>query len=222
MEEKVEIIFEDKDILVLNKPAGLVTTKEGRKEEKTVEDWIEKNRPNDLPRSGIVHRLDKGTSGILLAAKTLESLNNLKSQFKNRLTAKHYKAMLCGDVSFEGEVKVPIDRSKYVFGKFGPGWNGKQAWTKFKLIKKYSYNGKKYSLVDIDLKTGRTHQIRVHFSYLNWPLLGDKLYGGEMVLGIERPFLQAYYLEINHPVSGERLHFEIDLAKDLKQVLSQL
>ena len=222
MEEKVEIIFEDNDILVLNKPAGMVTTREGRREENTIEEWIEKNRPNDLPRSGIVHRLDKGTSGILLTAKNQEALDNLKAQFKNRQTSKHYKALLCGDASFQGEINIPIDRSKYVFGKFGPGVDGKHAWTKFKLIKKYQYNGKKYSLVDIDLKTGRTHQIRVHFSYLNWPLLGDRLYGGQMILGLNRPFLHAYSMEFFHPKTNEKIKFESELAPDLKQVLEQL
>lgn len=222
MEEKVEIIFEDTDILVLSKPAGLVTTREGRKEENTIEEWIEKNRPNDLSRSGIVHRLDKGTSGVLLTAKNQESLDNLKGQFKNRQTSKHYKALLCGDVSFQGEINIPIDRSKYVFGKFGPGVDGKSAWTKFNLIKKYQINGKKYSLVDIDLKTGRTHQIRVHFSYLGWSLLGDRLYGGEMILGIKRPFLHACSMDIFHPKTNEKIKFESELAVDLKQVLDQL
>lgn len=222
MDEKIEIIFEDADILVLSKPAGLVTTREGRREENTVEEWMEKNRPNTLARSGIVHRLDKGTSGILLTAKNQEALDSLKGQFKNRQTIKHYKALLCGDVSFQGEINIPIDRSKYVFGKFGPGVDGKQAWTKFSLIKKYQFNGKKYSLVDVDLKTGRTHQIRVHFSYLGWSLLGDRLYGGELNFGLSRPFLHAYSMEFFHPKTKEKIKFENELAADLKLVLDQL
>lgn len=222
MEETIKIIYEDGDVLVLDKPAGLVTTREGRAENKTVEEWIEKNRPNNLARSGIVHRLDKGTSGILLTAKNQESLDDLKRQFKNRLTKKKYKALLCGDVSYEGEINVPIDRSKYVFGKFGVGIEGKHAWTKFKLIKKYKYNGRIYSLVDIDLKTGRTHQIRVHFSYLNWPLVGDRLYGGEMILGITRPFLHSYSMQFTHPKTGKEMKFENEIADDLKQVLDKL
>ncbi|MCW1948902.1 MAG: RNA pseudouridine synthase [Candidatus Shapirobacteria bacterium] len=96
--------------------------------------------------------------------------------------------------------------------------DGKEALTEFKLIKKYKRNGKKYSLLEINLKTGRTHQIRVHLSYLKWPLVGDKLYGGEANI-LFRPFLQAFYLKIKDPVFGKEKDFEIGLADDLKEHL---
>ncbi len=220
MEEEIKVIFEDKDVLVLYKPAGFVTAREGRNELKTVEEWIEKNRDIKLLRSGIVHRLDKGTSGILLVAKNEESLIELKRQFKNRETVKKYKAMICGDVTMDGEMNLPIGRSRHVFSKWAVREDGKNARTLFKLIKKYKFNNRIYSLVDIDLKTGRTHQIRVHFSYLRWSLLGDKLYGGEMLF-VNRPFLHAYHIEFFHPISKEALVFEYDIADDLKLVINQ-
>ncbi len=219
MEEKIKIIYEDNNILVLFKPAGIVTAREGRKELNTIEEWVENNRPNNLLRSGIVHRLDKGTSGILLVARDEESLIELKRQFKNRETIKKYKAMICGDVCMEGEINAPIGRSRYVFSKWSVIEDGKSARTLFNLVKKYRYQDKMYSLVDINLKTGRTHQIRVHFAYLRWSLLGDKLYGGQTVL-IDRPFLHAYYLEIFHPVLKNKISFEYDMPDDLKSIIN--
>jgi len=219
--EEIKIIFEDNDVLVLDKPAGWVTSREGRNEKNTVEEWVENNRPNGLTRSGIVHRLDKGTSGILVVAKNADSLNELKRQFKQREVVKKYTAVVCGDVVKEGEMNVPIGRSKYVFGKWGVNEEGKPSRTVFRLISKYLYNNKVYSLVDVDLKTGRTHQIRVHFSYLKWPLLGDKLYGGLTDL-INRPFLHASHTEILHPKNKKKMVFESGLGDDLELVINKL
>ncbi len=123
-----------------------------------------------------------------------------------------------GEAVIDGSINWPIGRSKYGFGKFGVTVDGKEALTEFKLIKKYKRNGKKYSLLEINLKTGRTHQIRVHLSYLKWPLVGDKLYGGEANI-LFRPFLQAFYLKIKDPVFGKEKDFEIGLADDLKEHL---
>ena len=212
--EEIKIIYEDNAILVLNKPAGIVTTKENSKEW-TLEDWLVKNRPNGLLRQGIAHRLDKGTSGIVITAKNEESLKDLKLQFKKRLVGKYYVAVVSGDLPSSGEIDMPIDRSKYSFGRFKVHEDGKNARTLFKVIKKMMIEGKKYSLVEINLKTGRTHQIRVHLSYLGWPLLGDKLYGGLMVGGILRPFLHAKRLEILGKV------VEAPLAADLKNILDK-
>lgn len=223
MEEKAEIIYSDEDILVLNKRAGVVCTKEGRKEEGTLEDWLkEKFGDNDLPRMGIVHRLDKGTSGLMVVVKNAESRKKMLAVFKNREIKKMYLALVGGDVSSKGEIKVPIGRSNYTFGKFAVNALGKEAETHFKVIKKYEYLGKKYSLLEIDLKSGRTHQIRVHFSYLGWPLVGDKLYGGEELLGLTRPFLQSARMEFVHPNSGKKLIFESELAQDLQNLLDKL
>lgn len=179
-EEKIKIIYEDDNLIVLDKPVDWVTTKENNKSEKNIERWLETNRKNDLTRNGIVHRLDKGTSGVLLVAKNEKTLNYLKDKFKKRKIIKKYTALIEGDLPLVGEMNLPIGRSKYGFGKFKVSEEGKNALTKFRVIKKYDIDGKKVSLVDIDLMTGRTHQIRVHFSYLGWPIVGDKLYGGKI------------------------------------------
>ena len=218
MEEKIKIIFEDENFLVADKPTGITTTKEKKGEEGTLEDFLRKIRPNELPRNGIMHRLDKGTSGLVLMAKNDLAFKNFKSQFKNRSLTKKYYCLVGGEVVSDGSINWPIGRSKYGFGKFGVMVDGKDALTEFKLVKKYKRNGKKYSLLEINLKTGRTHQIRVHLSYLKWPLVGDKLYGGETDV-LTRPFLQAFYLKIKDPISGEERIFETDLADDLKEHL---
>lgn len=220
MEEKIKVIYEDEEMMVIDKPAGLVVTDEGRKNNETLEDWLSAKQ-NKLERHGIVHRLDKGTSGLLLVAKTKEALINLKKQFKNREVKKKYLAMVCGDLPFEGDVNAPIIRSKFGFTKFMVSPEGKKSLTLFKLVGKYEYNGKKYSLLDIDLKTGRTHQIRVHLSYLGWPLVGDRLYGGENIEGLDRPFLHAYKISFKHPKTGKEMTFESKMPPDLKELIKK-
>lgn len=216
MEEKeIKIIWEDEDILVLNKPAGVVTTRERSTDNRNfyLEDWVKNNRPNGLPREGIVHRLDKGTSGLVVVAKTEMAMIDLKKQFKTHLTKKIYWALVEGDFPFEAEIDMPIKRSNYGFDKFGVSEDGKQAITTAKIIKKYKKDEKIYSLIEIGLKTGRTHQIRVHMSYLRWPIVGDHLYGSKTVLG--RPFLHARELSLNLPSNGERKEFRADLPEEL-------
>lgn len=219
MDEKIKVVYEDTDLIVIDKPGGLVVTNEGRiSKELTLENWLKNERFNGLERSGIVHRLDKGTSGLMLVAKTKEALDYLKRQFKNREVKKKYMALICGDLPRDGGMKVPIGRSPFGFGKFGVDPDGKGAETRFKLISKYKKNNRVYSLVDINLMTGRTHQIRVHFSNLRWPLVGDVLYGGDKIQ-INRPFLHSYQISFVHP-NGKLVSFESDLPPDLKEVLS--
>ena len=223
MEEKAKIIYQDKDILILNKKSGVVCTREGRNDKDTLEDWLVwKLGDNDLPRKGIVHRLDKGTSGLMVVVRTKEARNKMMEMFKNREIKKTYLALIEGDLSREGEIKVPIARSKYAFGKFAVSEEGKMAETSFKLVKKYNFNNKVYSLIEINLKTGRTHQIRVHFSYLRWPLVGDLTYGGKELLGLTRPFLESIKLEFRHPQTNDKLSFEGELASELKELLIKL
>lgn len=219
--EEVKIIFEDDDLLVVEKPPMMTTTKEKKGEEGTLEDYIRKIRPNDLSRNGIVHRLDKGTSGLILIAKNEAALLNFKKQFKERKVVKKYYCLVGGDVSFEGKIDMPIGRSKYSFAKFGVDIDGKKALTEFKVVKKYKKDNKVYSLLEVDLKTGRTHQIRVHLNYLRWPLVGDFVYGGEKVDGLKRPFLHAYQMTFRHPVNKKEIKLEIDLASDLNELLKK-
>jgi 23S rRNA pseudouridine1911/1915/1917 synthase len=218
MERKIDIIFENEDFLVVDKPSGITTTKEKKGEMGTLEDYLREIRPNSLPRNGIIHRLDKGTSGLVVVAKNESALINLKDQFKKRTVRKKYYCLVSGETSMDGTIDWPIERSKYSFGKFGVGVDGKTAITEFKRVLKYQKNGKMYSLLIINLKTGRTHQIRVHMSHLRWPLVGDKLYGGEADI-LKRPFLHAFELEINDPKTGERIKFNSEMATDLKEHL---
>lgn len=241
------VIYQDSDLLIVDKAAGWVTTKENSKSQIPnlntkspptpslkkrgninnvnkgniyLEDWIGENFPNDLPRKGIVHRLDKGTSGLVAAARNEAALKNLKEQFKKRTVKKIYLALAGGDLPREGEINMPIGRVQYDISKFKVGVEGKAARTVFRVVKKIKIDGRIYSLVEVDLKTGRTHQIRVHFSYLKWPLLGDRLYGG--LTGIlERPFLHAWRLELDHPESGQKMKFEAPVPTDLKDILEE-
>ncbi len=219
--EEIKIIFEDSDILVIEKPALMTTTKEKKEEKGTLEDYLMEVKPNNLPRNGIIHRLDKGTSGLVMVAKTNEAFLGLKKQFKERSLTKKYYCLVGGDVSFEGIIDMPIARSKYAFARFGVNVDGKNALTKFRLIKKYKNEGKIYSLLEVDLKTGRTHQIRVHFSHLRWPLVGDKVYGGEKIDGLNRPFLHAYKIIFKHPINNQEIKLETELPIDLKEVLKK-
>lgn len=219
MEEKIKVIFENDDFLVIDKPPGMTTTKEKKNEEGTVEDYLRIVRKNELPRNGIIHRLDKGTSGLVLVAKNSKTLINFKHQFKNRLVTKKYYCLVGGATSQDGSINWPIERSKFGFGKFGVGVDGKNALTEFRLLKKYRKNNKKYSLLEINLKTGRTHQIRVHMNYLGWPLVGDRLYGGEFDI-LKRPFLHAFELEIFLPNEDNKMKFNSELASDLQKHLS--
>lgn len=215
--EEIKIIYEDEDLLLVDKPAGWVVTSEGVKVEQSLESWLVENRIIKLARCGIVHRLDKGSSGLVLVAKNRKVLDELMGQFKQRLVKKKYWVLVEGEVIQEGEINMPIKRS--VFSKFGVDPAGKMAITSFKLVKKYKIEGKIYSFLEVSLKTGRTHQIRVHFSYLGWPLAGDKTYGGKALPGLNRPFLHAYSLEFWHPVKKKKVNFTIELAKDLGDIL---
>jgi len=219
--EKVKIIFEDKYMLVVEKPSLMTTTKEKKEEKNTLEDFLRKNKRNDLPRNGIVHRLDKGTSGLIMVAKSEEAFLDLKKQFKERSLIKKYYCLVGGEVSFEGSINMPIARSKYFFAKFEVNEEGKKALTNFNLIKKYIRENKIYSLLDVDLKTGRTHQIRVHLNHLRWSLVGDKIYGGENIEGLKRPFLHAYKVVFKHPINGKKMEIKIELASDLKKILKK-
>jgi 23S rRNA pseudouridine1911/1915/1917 synthase len=217
MAEKFKIVYEDEWLIVLDKQAGIVVTDEGRSEKESIEKILADKIK--IKRSGIVHRLDKGTSGLLLVAKTAEVLADLKKQFKERKVTKRYLALVCGEASQEGREEVPIGRSRHVFGKFGASFEGNKAITEFKVLKRFESERGKMSLISINLLTGRTHQIRVHMSYLKWPLLGDKQYGGWKGKVINRPFLQAAYISFWHPGKKKQVEFESDLADDLKEEL---
>jgi len=214
----MKIIYQDKDLLVINKPAGISV--------ESLKNYLPKV---DLPRNGIIHRLDKDTSGLLLIAKNNESLLFFQKQFKNRKIEKTYIALVFGKLKQNsGNIKTLIGRDKsgikqkiYLLSgpnskKTGP----RKAETEWKMIKRY----KEYTLIEASPKTGRKHQIRVHLAYLGYPIAGDKLYSfknQEAPEELERQFLHAKSLKIKMP-QGEIKEFKSQLPIDLKNILCQL
>lgn len=219
----IDVVFEDDDVLVVNKPAGLTTTRQGVRVEKSVESWLVDNHLGGvgLAREGIVHRLDKGTNGLLLVAKNQKALDNLQGQFKKRTVNKEYFCLCEGEVVADGVIAAPIGRSQF-FGRWRVTPNGKAAVTLFKRLKRYRFEGKIYSLLQVQLKSGRTHQIRVHMAYLRWPLAGDAMYGGHLVAGLEWPFLQACHLAFSQPQTQQWLDFSLPLADDLTAIIKKM
>jgi len=230
-----KVIFEGTSFLVLAKPAGWVVNRaETTKGQETIQDWLEANFQFSIfnfknCRSGVVHRLDKETSGLLLIAKTPEAFTNLQKQFKERLVVKRYLTLVHGQIQpEEGEITAAIARSPFNRKKFGVFLGGRESVTNYKVI---SYQlsvigGKKqdFSLVEVTPKTGRTHQIRVHFKYIGHPVVGDEVYGGRKAARSDRQwcgrqFLHASYLAFFNPETGEKVAFTSPLPEDLAAVM---
>lgn len=219
-QRKIEIIYQDQALAVLNKPGGLVVLRGPTVREKTLQDWVENNLGIDIAgRAGIVHRLDKGTWGLILVAKNQQAFDTLQRQFKERRVEKTYWALVRGRPPIEGEIVAPIGRSPGRRLKFAVVPGGKAAKTSYRVMKEVIVNSEEYTLVEVRPKTGRTHQIRVHFQYLGHPIFGDVLYGGRKERG--RPlFLVAKEISFAHPETREEISFRIDLPKELKSLLA--
>lgn len=226
-----QIIYQDKQILVINKPAGMVANRAESVKTETVQDWVEGVVP--LPknvdeifksRSGLAHRLDKDTSGVMLIAKTPEALMELMRQFKDREVEKTYLALVHGKLDpKEGNITLPLGRMQGGRHKFGVDLSGKVSKTSYK-VKKH-YQG--YSLVELYPKTGRTHQIRVVLKHLGHPIVGDTKYVGRKraktdSLWCKRQFLHAAKITFAHPKTKKRVTFEAELAEDLKTAKKKL
>lgn len=230
---EINILYEDKDIAVVNKPASLVVHSDGRTKEPTLTEWIEKKFPKakgvgeslgGIERSGIVHRLDRETSGVIAIAKTKEGYDCLKKQFQNREVGKRYLAFVYGEMKEDfGTIDRPIGKSPSDFRKWSAtrGAKGKmrEAETWWTLI----YSNKDYSLVEVEPKTGRTHQIRVHMKAINHPVVADKLYasGKPEFLGFKRTALHAYFLSFKN-CSGKIVEAKAPLPSDFKKAISKL
>lgn len=231
-----KIIFEDEFLLVIDKPSGMVVNRaDTTKDIETVQDWTETNFKFpifNLPecRGGIVHRLDKETSGLLIIAKTLEAFTNLQAQFKNREVKKKYLALVHGKVIPEvGEINAPVGRLPWNRERFGVLPGGKEAVTRYKLMTndQLPMTNKKYSLLELSPQTGRTHQIRIHLQYLGFPIVGDTFYAGRKQALEDRKFcprvfLHASYISFAHPKSGEKLEFNSPLPLELEKILASL
>ncbi len=227
-----EIIYQDKNIFVINKPAGWVTLKVNTYKGFTLQDWVEKkfqeirqarNRYKNsafIRRFGIAHRLDKDTSGLILGGKDEQSFQALQSQFKTRQVKKEYWALVRGKLKSEGKLVSPIGRLPSNKLKRGVTLTGKPSVTKFKPLCYYKINNQVYTLVIVWPKTGRTHQIRVHFKHLGHPVFGDQLYGGKKETN-KNMFLVAKKISFFHPKTENIYQFEIDLPIKLRRIIDE-
>ncbi len=255
----VKIIFEDKDLLVLDKPAGMIVNRsDTTKGEVTLQDWVEeylvipnsfrnlKQVKSEMPkqvqqdiaktdfynRAGIVHRLDKETSGIILVAKAPEAFINLQRQFKERKVQKTYIALAHGEISPKtGEVNVSVGRLPWNRKRFGILSGGRESQTAYEVLSVKHYalgkNRESLSLVKLFPKSGRTHQIRVHLQYIKHPIFADLLYAGRKTSRQDREllpriFLHASKISFFHPENNKLLTFESPLPQDLVNFLTRL
>lgn len=221
----LDIVHEDDAILVVNKPAGLVVHPGSGNWRGTLLNALLHHSANlaALPRAGIVHRLDKGTSGLLVVAKTLEAQTDLVRQLQARTVKRVYLAVVRGVVAAGGEVSAPLGRDPRSRTRMAVVRAGRPALTRYKVVKRFA----DATLLECSLATGRTHQIRVHMQSLDHPLLGDPVYGGTGRRGpqaapIHRQALHAARLEFAHPVSGARQRFVAPLPEDLRALLDTL
>lgn len=223
-----KIIFEDKDLLVVDKPAGMIVNRaQTTKGRLTLQDWLRERKTQNeksktLDREGIVHRLDKETSGVLVVAKSEPVMKILQEQFKSRLVKKTYWCLVHGlVVPREGRINLPISRNPFNRQRFGVFIGGREAETDYQVLSYYHSLTEKFSLAEVKPKTGRTHQIRVHFKNLGFPLVADEWYAGRKTskkdrVWCPRLFLQAMAIELNQRV------FQTNLAVDLQRVLDKL
>lgn len=229
-----EIVFEDDCLLVVAKPAGWITNAASTTgNQQVLQTWVheqfdfETTNDRDL-RDGIVHRLDKETSGVLLVAKTAEVFTKLQAQFKERQVKKTYQVLVHGNLEpGQGTVDAPVGRLPWRRDRFGVLPGGRDAMTNYSVAEHYSGHGDTYSLVDVAPKTGRTHQIRIHMKHLGHPVVADEFYAGRKTARADRKwcprlFLHASSIAFIHPVSGKQVQVTADLPQDLAAALSTL
>jgi 23S rRNA pseudouridine1911/1915/1917 synthase len=242
----IEILYEDADIIAVNKPAGLMVHSDGRARGPFLTDWIVRCFPqalnvgepartqdgNDLNRSGIVHRLDTETSGVLLIAKTIKGFECLKKQFQERTIKKKYLAFVWGEMKEEfGTISRPIGRSSSDFrkrsaqrGARGELREAETYWTLIKsaVVVSAKDADNKFSLIEAEPKTGRTHQIRAHFAAMQHPVVGDKLYAPKrpLALGFDRTALHSRSIEFDN-CEGKRMTIEATLPLDFKTAMEK-
>ncbi|MDD3531206.1 MAG: RluA family pseudouridine synthase [Candidatus Pacebacteria bacterium] len=239
------ILYEDAAVLVINKPAGLIVHSDGRTEEPSVACWVLEKYPHlaevgepwtspqgeVIARPGIVHRLDRGTSGVMILAKTNEAHAFLKKQFQDRTTEKKYRALVYGHpLKNKGVIEAEIVRIRSLPPRWGVQREGEErthraAITEWEVLSRTTdpETGDKVAYLEARPKTGRTHQIRVHLKHLGYPVIGDPLYakGKPCLLGFTRPALHAYELSIVLP-SGSRETFQAPLPEDFERALAAL
>lgn len=220
----VEIVYEDDDIAVINKPQGMVVHPASGSENGTLVNALlyklsSLSTINGVVRPGIVHRLDKDTSGLLVVAKNDEAHKNLQAQIQKKDAKRFYVALLDGNVKEdEGVINQPVGRSHTDRKKMAVVSDGRNAETHFKVLKRFS----RYTFCEFELKTGRTHQIRVHAKFMHHPVVGDPVYGGSNEFRLNGQLLHAYKLVLSHPRTNETMTFEAPLPDYFKAVLDIL
>lgn len=222
----LDIIYEDNDIIVVNKPKGMVVHPANGNPDGTLVNAILAICKNSLSgiggelRPGIVHRLDKDTSGLIIVAKNDKAHINMSEQIKERKVKKTYIALVRGNVpEEEATINMPIGRSTKDRKKMAVTKSGKQAITHFKVLKRYS----KYTLLEIKIETGRTHQIRVHMAEIGYPVVGDTVYSnGKNEFGVEGQMLHAYKLEFAHPITNKHMELIAPLPQYFEDILKKI
>lgn len=239
--DDIKIIYNDNNFVVINKPAGILVHPTEAKEKNTLVAWlkekypqIDKERWPDKTRPGVVHRLDKDTSGLIIMAKNPETLSKLQELFKTRNIQKTYTALVYGKLEGNGKIEAAITRGEagsqkvldatYSFSKS----QIRPAVTKYEAIKHLRFHNNDLTLIEAMPQTGRMHQIRVHLKHIGHPIIGDPLYNTKpsrtilKELGINRQFLHASKLEFAHPTTQEVMAFSSGLPEDLKNIMVKL
>lgn len=221
----LNVVFEDETLIVIDKPAGLVVHPAAGNWSGTLLNALLHHAPQltSVPRAGIVHRLDKDTSGLLVVAKTLEAQTDLVRQLQARTVKREYQALARGEVERGGTVDAAIGRHPIQRTKMAVVMGGKPARTHFRVVERFST----CTLIECSLETGRTHQIRVHLDHIGHPLVGDPVYGrgaNRVPRGpaFDRQFLHARKLGLVHPVSGRSMLWKSPLPDDMAELLEQL
>ncbi|OTN90526.1 RluA family pseudouridine synthase [Enterococcus sp. 7E2_DIV0204] len=220
----IEIVYEDDDVLVINKSQGMVVHPSAGHQNGTLVNALlyhikDLSSINGIIRPGIVHRIDKDTSGLLMVAKNDKAHEALAAQLKDKTSIRKYIALVHGEITHDkGEIDAPIGRSKNDRKMQAVIEGGKPAVTHFEVLERYEG----YTLVQLQLETGRTHQIRVHMKYIGFPVAGDPLYGPRKTLKGNGQFLHAEVLGFKHPTTGQMMVFEAPLPELFEKTLNQL
>ena len=221
---KLDVVYEDDDLIVINKPIDLVVHPAAGHKDLTLVNALlyhfdKLSSVNGNYRPGIVHRIDKDTTGLLVVAKNDATHNNLALQIKDKDANRLYYALVDGEIDdAHFIIEAPIGRSNKNRKKMAVVSDGKDAKTEFKIVKRFSG----YTLLQAKLYTGRTHQIRVHLAYINHPIIGDQLYGKKNKFNIKHQMLHAYQLELIHPKTGKKVVFNAELPEDFKDLIKQI
>jgi 23S rRNA pseudouridine1911/1915/1917 synthase len=230
---ELDIVHQDTDVLVINKPAGLVVHPGAGNRSGTLQNALLHFDAalGQLPRGGIVHRLDKDTTGLMVVARTVPAHTALVRAIEARQVERHYEAICVGCMTAGGTVDAPIDRHPVDRLKMTVRSGGREAITHYRVAQRF----RRHTHIRVQLETGRTHQIRVHMAHIHYPVLGDAVYGGRLLLpkeaepelidllrGMRRQALHAAHLAFEHPLSGQALAFDAVLPQDMQALLQAL